>query len=532
MFSADDILKRHEELRSERALEEGAWRSIAEVMAPGSVDMTVEGRSGFDTSAIFDSTALYARENFVGGIFGQLMNPANRWLGLSLDDQELAAWPPIKEYLYTLTSAILSTADVGSSAFYSQAPAWIGDVGLIGNGYGYSEEVVGTDKFVDLAIPFNEAFYELDTDGKLSRFHREFMLTGRQMKRKWKNPPGSIEEEKRYKIVHAVFDNPAYRPGALGPRGKPYRAIYTSPDEKNFRLEQGYFELPYFAVRWATQSGHTYAYGPGHLSRPDVHMLNEMERSHIVGAQWGAEGAWLLPDESNLTAADIIPNALLYGALSESGKPLLQQIARAGNFQLSMEQSEQRRETIRNAFYFGIMHLINRPQMTATEFLGFQEEQLRLMAPNLAKIQTQGLAPWTVRRYRLLERAGKLPPPPPELDNQTLKIEYQSPLAKMMKIAEGRATLQIVDGVMRVTQLDPTAGDNLDGDVAARAITEAFGGVPGLIRDPRVVEEIRRRRRDSDAQQRQLDAAGQIADISATAAHAAQAQTLSDERRQ
>jgi len=178
------------------------------------------------------------------------------------------------------------------------------------------------------------------------------------------------------------------------------------------------------------------------------------------------------------------------------------------------------------------MQLVNRPQMTATEFLGFQEEYLRQMGPNLGRIQSQGLAPLIARRYDILAQAGQIDPPPPELENQPLQIEYTSPLAKMQKAGEAKATLQYVTGMQQVAAATQDIGvmDNIDGDAVAAILHEAMGPPPSARRDPAAVAKLREQRAQLAAQREQLAQAGQAAEVSATNAHAAQAATLSTQR--
>jgi len=283
--------------------------------------------------------------------------------------------------------------------------------------------------------------------------------------------------------------------------------------------------------QWTRRPGRAYPIGPGHLATPDASMLQEMERSHIVAAQYAAEPPLMVNDETTLTAADLSPNAFLFGTMNPDGKALLEHLSRGNDVRLSMAQSEQRRNSVREAFYFGLMQLVNRPQMTATEFLGFQEEKLRLMGPNLVRVQTYGLSPFIARRFQMLWRAGQIPPPPPEVRGQPLAIEYVSPLAKAMKAGQGRATLQWIGAVGQMAQFDPTALDNIDVDATAAALHDAFGPPPEVLRNPDQVQALRQARAGQQQQQQMLDQTGQAVAIAAEAAHASQAMTLAGQRK-
>lgn len=532
MLDHHTVLARQEELEAERRLEEAEWDDIARLMRPDQVGLSAgdnKRKPGYDD--LFDGTPLYALEAFSGGMFTQATNPMDQWFGLSTGDPELDKWGSARRWLASTTARLTASLSPAVSCFYAEAPAWFWDVGTFGFSVMHTEEDVGNERIVDRVLPIGQCYLDVDAFGMVDTLHRKFLLKGRQVRQMFADaPPADIDDKRSYLIVHGVSRNPDFRPRQLGPNGKRYLSVYCSPDIKDWQRTGGYDEFPFFVPQWNRRPGRAYPTGPGHLAKPDAAMLQEMERSHIVAAQYAAEPPVLVNDESVLTAADIAPNALLYGTMSDQGKKLMDHLSRGNDVRLSMQQSEQRRSAIREAFFFGLMQLVNRPQMTATEFLGFQEEKLRLMGPNLVRLQTYGLSPFIARRYKILARAGQIDPLPTELQGRMLSIEYVSPLAKAMKAGLGRATMQWLQAVAQMAQIDPTAMDNVDLDGSAAVLHDAYGAAPQALRDAKAVAELRQARQGQMAQQQALDQTGQAVSIAAEAAHAAQAATLSGER--
>ncbi len=532
-YSRQEILDTHSDLRTLRYYEEPQWREIALLMKPEERDI---GTRNLDhrrvADEIFDSTALLALDEFEGGFFNQAVNPAERWMGLTLPDKDLAKYGPVRDYLWRFADLIFNSIGPARSGFYVNIPASFGDMGCFGLGTLYSAEIPGSDSYIDIAIPLSETYIDTDGQGNLTRFNRNYRLSGRQAKLQFKDAASHLQDASSYYFIHSVFKNPEFKQGALGPRGMEWASAYICEDDTKFRTDKGYYEMPYHSIPWRLRSGRVWPIGPGHLARPDMNMLNEMERSHIVAAQFAAEPPMLLHDQSVLTAADIQPNAMLYGSVNEDGKPLVQSFSRAADVKLSLEQSQQRRVAIQNAFKFSLMQLMNRPQMTATEFLGQKTTQLQLLAPNLARIHTFGLSPWVKRRARMLIRQGKAPPPPPEMMGQRVEVEFVSPLAKAQKASTGQATLQWISAVGQIAQADPQSGamDNVDTDGAVTILHDAFGPPPGAMRDPKQVAQLRSDRAAEMAKQAQIQQAGDVANVAATASHAVQAATLSSGR--
>ncbi len=529
------VIARTHELRALRAPVESQYRSIARLMRPEQSDM-FDGNSRINVyDDIFDGTGMAAAESFSGGIFGQLTNPASRWFEFTIQDEDLASYGPVKEWLWAVANVVYASIAPGVSNFYTELPGWFSDLGCFGVGTFYQEEDLGRGRIIDRTIPLSETLFSLDANGEIDEFHRPFKLKGAKAKVKFPElaAMGSrVGDAVDYTFVHAVMRNHDYDPQRIGPAGKPWLSIYCCEGIRDFWRLGGFYENPFATVMWNRRPGRDWPVGPGHVALPDVAMLNEMERAHITAAQFAAEPPILMHDET-LVAADIFPNAVLYGQVTDRGQQLVMPMARGSNLQLSMEMSAQRREAVREAFFFSLFQMLkNRPQMTATEFLGFQGEQLRQMAPNLARVQSQGLSPVLSRRFGILERAGQIPPPPEELEGMALDISYVSPLAKLMKADEARAVRGWVLGVGEVAQVTGDTGvlDVIDGDAVAAVLHAANGPPPVVMRSDIAVKQIREERAKLAAQREQLAQRGQEVETAAVAAHAVQASSAASQR--
>lgn len=527
------ILDRHEELRQLRSPYEGDWRDIAALISPDDRfdQSTPQLRDDVD---VYDATPLYALDDFASGIFSKATNPAERWFELTIGDEDMAQWGPAKQYLYDVATLAFRSLSPAVSTFYAVAPAVFGGVGAFGLGSMAQEERVGEGRISDRAVPLGSTYIDTDVDGEVTAFNNELSLRGSQVKRfvarQGGAVPDHVKDDRTYVVVHATWENPDANPRRPGMQYLPWRTAYVSPDIRDWELPGGAYECPYTTIQWDRRAGRLYPRGPGHVARPDAGTLNELERSHIVRAQYDAEPPLALADEDTLEAADIYPGAILYGAMSKTGKRAAEWLERRGNVGMSREQSQQRREAIRRAFRFGLTQLLaDRPQMTATEFLGFQQQELELLGPHLVIMQT-GLSHFIKRRLGILARAGQLPPPPREIGGQLLGIKYVSPLAQAQQMAEARGVIQLQQSVEQLAATDPRARDWFDADVAVPALGPAFTNRPGIIRSPDAVREIRQQRAAEERRQAELEAAGKQAEVAATAAHAAQAATLANDR--
>lgn len=526
------VLGRQGELEQLRATEEPAWRQLSALFNPDGQEFGARDRKVRDDAELIDSTPLYAIEAFVSGLFGQGTNPTQRWFEYGVDDPDLAKWPPVKDWLFNTTSLQHSGLQPAASNFYLDAPAWFTDLGVFGNGFMYQDRRPGAERITERAMPLGQIYIDVDIDGNLIALHRVFRQRGRQIALGQKSgvfqATGNLDERTEYVLIHALYPNPDFRPGAIGPKGKRWISCYVSPDLAELRGEGGYKQMPYHSMFWKRRAGKVWCTGPGHNARADANTLQEIERSDLVAAQFDAEPPVLTKSETDLTAADIVPNAVLEGTMNEQGKPVAQYLERKHNLQRADAKANQKRAAIREALYFSIMSLVNRPQMTATEFSGFREEHLTLLAPALVRIQA-GLSAFLARRHSLLDEAQQIAPMPPELMRARVKIEYMTPLAQLQKIASANTVIRKLQMVETVAITDAGARDWIDGDKSVAVLDAAYAG-PNIMRDPRAVQQIRQGRAAQQQQAELLAKAGQVADIGATAAHAVQAHTLASQR--
>ncbi len=527
------LMQRHGELEELRRKEERLLRKIAQLLRPDDDDFSgSDAQTDGTQPEVFDSTPLYAHSDFVAGLFGQAINPANRWYELGLEDQDLAKWKTVKDWLWASTSLTAQSLSPSVSSFYLEAPAWFADLGSFGLGVMSSEEAVGQGRIIDRAHAIRNCYIDLDEYGECTTVHTIEMVTGRNVLKRFPGTGGVREDQSRYKIIHACFPNPDFREGKMGPQGKRFLSVKFSPDIPDLFKTSGYYEFPYFVPMWSRRAGSVWPRGPGHLVHPDASTLQEFRRSELTAAAFAADPIRLISADADYRMSDFYPGNMLAGGMDLNGRPTVQALNMGGQLQISLDQSNQLRAAIKEAFHFSILQLINRPQMTATEVMAFDQEKLRLLAPSLVRIQAHGLTPLVARRFRLLERAGQLPPPPPELLNKPIAINYVSPLAKQQLVQQGRNVMNWIGALGQMAQVTGRSDvmDNLDLDDAAMVLHDAMGVPPSVLMDQKKRDQAREGRNQMQAQQMQLEQQGQQVKIAAEASHAAQAQSAASQR--
>lgn len=526
----------HGDAKAERAREEPAWRDLARFMRPDNQSFNSSERRERDAGDDpFDSTPLYAADDFAGGMFVKSINPAERWFSLGIDDEDLAKFKPVKEWLWNYTTKIFSSLNPGYDNFYLSAPAWFGDMAAFGNGFLWQEEVGATGQIMSNARPIGEIYKLVDAAGNTTNLHREFRLTGRRAAIEFKGRGPEMRDSETAIFVHIVARNESYVPGALGARGKPWRSCVVSPDKRNFYQSRGgYFELPCHELMWNVRSGRSWATGPGHNALSDMRGLDEVARSTMIGIQFEAEPMIWVANEDIMTVADQIPGNTIYGEALQGGRPPVAPIKRGENPQLALQYIQDLRLQVKKAFRFGLTDILQgRPQMTAEEVMGYKADELKLLAPNLVRVY-RGVGGFVARRANTLGRIpGMIPPAPPELQGQPISPKFVSPFTKAQQAERAQGVMSWVN---IKTSLAATTGndmwmDDVDIDGVSDVLHHAMTGEPGVKLDPRVVMQNRQARAQSQARQAEVQEAAVVSEVNANNAHAAQAQTLARTRK-
>ncbi|EJZ17387.1 portal protein, partial [Rhizobium sp. Pop5] len=120
--------------------------------------------------------------------------------------------------------------------------------------------------------------------------------------------------------------------------------------------------------------------------------------------------------------------------------------------------------------------------------------------PVLENIYGAQLEPTIDRTYQILNRRRELPPPPRELQNQELKIEYISILAQAQKAV---ATGSIERGFAflgQVSAVKPEVLDKVDADEAVDLYFDYLGVPPSVVVPDDEVAQLR----DARAQKQQM----------------------------
>jgi hypothetical protein len=515
------ICDKFDSLKILRSNYEQTWSDIARFLRPigkGFSSQQTEGQRKH--TGIFDSSPIMALENFKGGLYSAVTPPGSMWFELQHIDDDMNEYGPVKDYLAIVNKRTWRSFGPGVSAFYNQVTSVWGDLGAFGTGVLYSNELFGKQRFIDRARALHECWLDVDESDIVDTLYRRYELTARAIAGKggegtppderWNVPQKLITEAEKspsskHWVIHAVYPDP--KPGEN--YGKRFKECYVLEEGKHILRESGYFEFPYMSPRWDVAAGERYGTGCGHAALADIKSLNIARRSNLNMMDRAARPTILTSKENDIGGGIApYPGEIVYGAISSDGKKLVSPMDEGKNAQIAIEMEERIANAIKDAFYFGLMQIVGSRDMTATEFLGRDDERQRLLGPYLGRIETEFLSPVVLRRVGMLERSGGLPEMPDVLKDYPggLQVRYVSPLARLQRQGEAESANKVLMSLLNIAQARPDIMDRIDVDTTAEIIADGFGS-RGVLNSRDVAQQMR----DAREQQQQAMAMAQAA---------------------
>lgn len=508
-----DRLKQLENGRTEW---ESQWKEISEYILPrrGKFDERQANKGEKRHSKIIDGRPTKSILNLAGMLQGGLTSPSRPWFRLGLPDPDLMEWGPAKEWLKAV-ERIMYQAFSRSNFYGAVASVYVELIGF-GTGCNYMEEDFNNYLCCQVQTA-GVYFLAVDDRGRVDALYRKFPMTARQMIQRWGETACSNDVVQAVKhtpfqyfdVVQAVEPRKKREVKKLDARNKPYASVYFEYgcDDKVLS-ESGYDEFPFQAPRWDVSGADVYGRGPGMDALPDVKMLQDITKGLIMGVHKELDPPLQIPSELKHRLS-LLPGALNYTGRENKVetiyhvKPSLREAS---------ELREQVMEAVREHFFNDLfVYLMNRANVTATEVAERHEEKLLLLGPVIERQEAEFLNPIIERAFGILGRAGMLPPPPEEIQQQDMKIEYISLLAQAQKQVGTHAVEKVLSFAGQAASFDPTVLDKIDFDQAVDVYSDLVGVPSRIVRSDDQVAKLRAQRaQQAQAQQHAREMAGMI----------------------
>jgi hypothetical protein len=521
---ARSLLKRFSGLEEARRPWTGAWQELSEYMLPRKNSFVAsesgaawQGRAGDER--IFDSTPMHALELLASSLGGLLTNPSLPWFDISVKDRETGDADEVRAFMQESRERMVALFNSEDTGFQAHVHELYLDVALLGTAVMYVEADPTTVVRFS-SRPLGEVFVAESARGQVDTVYRRYELTARQAVQEWGAAcsdetlrKGEDRPEEPVEILHAVFPRMDRDPAGFGSAHFPYASVYLEVKGSHVLEESGYLELPYMVPRWAKAAGETYGRGPGQTALSDTRVLNAMARTSLMAAEKMSDPPLMVPDDGFLGPVRSGPGGLSYYRAGSTDR--IEALPVNVDLRAAEEMMNGRRESIRRIFLSDQI-APEGPAVTATEAVIRQAEKMRVLGPVLGRLQTEFLSPLIRRVFRVMLRAGALPPFPEGLSPNDLEVRYTSPVTRAQKQYEAQGLSQVMEYLAPLVGGQDAFGimDNFDTDRVARHVAELFNTPSDYLKSEERVAEGRAQKGQAASSAR---LAATVADVAAIA---------------
>ena len=508
---AKNLLKRFDRLKSQRQNWESHWQEVADYMQPRKADVT-KSRSKGDkrTELIFDSSPLQSVELLAASLHGMLTNPSTPWFSLRFKEYEMENEDEAKEWLEDATEVMYSAFN--KSNFQQEIFELYHDLITFGTAAMFIEE--DDDDILKFSTRhINEMYIAENDKGRIDTVFRKFKLSARSAIQKFGTVSANIsvvakkDPYEEVEILHAVYPRSDFDPKKQDQSNMPFASVYLDAESGDELSVSGFREFPFVVPRYLKASHEIYGRSPAMTALPDVKMLNEMSKTTIKSAQKQVDPPLLVPDDGFILPVRTVPGGLNF--YRSGTRDRIEPLNIGANTPLGLNMEEQRRNSIRNAFYVNQLMMQSGPQMTATEVIQRNEEKMRLLGPVLGRLQSELLKPLIDRTFAILLRKNLFRQAPDFLSGKDVEIEYVSPLAKAQKSTELSSIMRAIEIMGSLSNVAPVF-DHINMDKLVRHLADIVG-VPQKILKPQ--SELDAQREEAQQQQQQMQNMQQLQQV-------------------
>ena len=507
------LLKRFDRLKSNRQNWESHWQEVADYMQPRKADVTKTRSKGDKrTELVFDSSPMQSVELLAASLHGMLTNPATPWFSLKFKGADLENDDDAKAWLEEATEVMYTAFN--RSNFQQEIFELYHDLITFGTAAMFIEEdEEDVLKFSTRHI--NEMYISENDKGRIDTIFRKFRLTARAAIQKFganvSNNIVTVHKKDPYEeidIIHAVYPRSDFDPKKQDKENMPFESVYFEAGTGDELSVSGFREFPFVVPRYLKASHEIYGRSPAMTALPDVKMLNEMSKTTIKSAQKQVDPPLLVPDDGFILPVRTVPGGLNFYRAGTRDR--IETLNIGANTPLGLNMEEQRRNSIRNAFYVNQLMMQNGPQMTATEVIQRNEEKMRLLGPVLGRLQSELLKPLIDRVFAILLRNDMLPPAPEFLSGRDIEIEYVSPLAKAQKSSELQSIMRAIEILGSLANVSPVF-DYVNFDNLVKHLADIVGMPQKLLKSQNQVNAEREQATAQAAEQQQMAQMQQVA---------------------
>lgn len=517
--------KRLEQLKSERSSFMSYWGELSDYhLAHRGKFLTTKKSQPSRNTKQYNNTSSMAARTLASGMMAGITSPARPWMKLGASTPELNEVAAVKHWLHQVETTMYRV--FAQSNTYNSLHALYLELGVFGTAsMGVYEDFKDVIRCKTYTI--GSYMLGLGANDVVDTFYREYSKTvgqlvkefgienvSEQTKNLWNN--GSTETA--VECVHLIEPNDDRDMISPLARDKAFRSVYYEVGQANnggkLLRESGFDDFPIMPPRWDVRGDETYSEAcPGMLTIGDTKALQLGERRKYQALDKMLNPPMQGPATLKSQITGGVPEAGEMIWLPQNSEPMS---SIYGNFQPRLDYLQAIQQEvelrIKRGFYEDLFLMLantDRRQITAREVAEKHEEKLLMLGPVLERLHSELLDGLVNRTFNILQRAGVLPPPPKELANTELAVEYISVLAQAQRMVGITGLERTLGFAMSLVNVWPEARYKIDAMQAIDEFAGAAGISPRVVRPDDETEAMMAAEQQAMAQQQQQQQAAQ-----------------------
>lgn len=518
------------------------WRELADYFLPRRYKWLITpnqmGRGSPINQHILDSSGCIFARNLASGLVSGKSSPTSLWFRLRVGYIDSTKTSPISLWLAEVERLLYLI--FSESNFYNSIATFYYDLVIFGTAAMLIYE--DYDTVINCINPALGEYY-IDIDGKYrpTVFYREFTITVDACVKefgydncsapiqKLYDDPGGANRSRELIVAHAIEPNTDGRAGEFGISSRyAYREVFwewggsTSPQgsatsSPAFLRKRGFYEQVAIIGRWDLVSNDPYGRSPGMDALPDQKQVQLEQRRKAQAIDKMVNPPLVADVQLKNQPANLTPGGITFvSGYAASGKPGFASVydTKFPVQEITVDLQEVKAR-LSQIFFNDVLRVASqyetRSNVTAVEWDLRKSESLVMLGPALERIDNEVLRPVLERVFAIANRAGIIPPPPPEIAGQMMTIDFVSMLAQAQQATRAGSIERVLSLAGNLVGVVPEAMDNIDVDYSLDKYSSLLNNDPKMIRSPEALATLRQQRAQAQAAAEQAEIATKLA---------------------
>lgn len=471
------------------------------------------------SNKLVDTTTTFAARTLAAGFMGGASSSSRPWYRLGTEDPDLNKFGRVKNWLHEVTRRMQIVHR--RSNLYNVLPTYYLELGTFGMAsmFGF-EDYKSVIRFYPQTI--GEYYIAANERNAIDVNYSKIIMSVGQVVDRYGIDNVSTQVRHDYmhgnvqrnvELVRAIEPNDDRVVESKFAKNKPFRSVTFEDkgDQDQCLRESGFDEFPAFTTRWQTLSTDSYpTQCPGMDTLGDAKALQIQQKRKAEMIDKIVRPPMQGPAKLQNMPVSTLPGGTTFydtvNGQADGLRPVYEVKPSIGELSTDIQETQQR---IKSGFFVDLFLMISQmdgiqPRQTL-EIMERKEEKLLMLGPVLGRLDEELFDPMIDRTFSMMERAGLLPPPPPELEGMDLRVDYISIMHQAQQAVGTQSLEQTFGFAGSLAALRPEAIDKLDVDEAIEQYADMKGADPKVIVSAEDVAKVRAGRAQQVAQQQRAE---------------------------